>query len=367
MNIAIIPAYNPDMKLIKLVSELRVKGIENVIVVNDGSSLQTLEIFDQLSESAIVLTHESNQGKGAAIKTALRYLSNNLANIQGVVILDSDGQHRTKDAILLLSELETNHSEFVLGVRNFKGKIPLRSLFGNTVTKYVFRLFSGKWISDTQTGLRAFSANMIPQLLSVEGERYEYEMNVLLVCAKNGTRMIEIPIATIYHDDNNSCSHFRTIRDSARIYGNLILFSGASFLSFLLDYLLFFPLIWLFGAVGLAEGAALIGGNVAARLLSAAFNYHLNSTFVFKSKSNSKKSILSYGILACFILALNTVILYGLHDYLGINKAAAKLITEMLLFVISFGVQRYLIFNKEANTSKRINREIKKDKVGVAI
>ena len=351
MDIVIIPAYNPDRKLIELASELCDRGIENILVVNDGSEQQALEIFDQLSNYAVVLTHDINRGKGAAIKTALRYVSDNLSDIQGIAMLDADGQHRPEDAMRLLTQLHENDTGLVLGVRSFNGKIPLRSLFGNTVTKYVFRLCSGKWVSDTQTGLRAFSADLVPKLLNVKGERYEYEMNVLLACAKNKTRITEVPIATIYHDDSNSCSHFRTIRDSVRIYGNLLAFSGASFLSFLLDYLLFFPLVWMFGR-GFSEGTALICGNIAARLFSAAFNYYLNSTFVFRCKENRKKDIFRYAILACGILTLNTVILYCLHDFLGLNQALAKLITEMLLFIISFSVQRFLIFNKGKGKKK---------------
>lgn len=348
MDIAIIPAYNPDIKLIELIDDLSAKKLEKIIVINDGSDIQSLKIFEDIRDRVIVLTHDINKGKGAAIKTALKYIAN-LTEVQGIVVLDADGQHRPEDAVRLLNQLHTGNSDFVLGVRNFTGKIPLRSLFGNTVTKYVFRLCSGKWISDTQTGLRAFSKSMVSKLIQVQGDRYEYEMNVLLTCAKDRVRITEVPIATIYLDDSNSCSHFRTIRDSARIYGNLLLFSGASFLSFLVDYLIFFPLVWVFGTAGLVSGTALICGNIAARFVSAAFNYYLNSTFVFKDKENRKNSISGYAILACGILTLNTVILYSLHHILGINEAIAKLVTELLLFIISFTVQKFIIFNKIAN------------------
>lgn len=344
MDIAIIPAYNPDMKLVELVMQLHEKGIGNIIVVNDGSE-ETFEIFERLNNYATVLTHNVNKGKGAAIKTALKYILDNFSDIQGVVILDADGQHNTEDAMRLLTELHNNCSGLVLGIRSFKGKIPFRSLLGNTVTKYIFRLCSGKWVSDTQTGLRAFSADMIPLLLNVSGERYEYEMNVLLTCAKNKIVITEVPIATIYHDGSNSCSHFRAIRDSARIYGNLLAFSAASFLSFLLDYMMFFPLVWLF-QFGFAEDAALICGNITARIISATFNYYLNSTFIFHCTENRLRSIIRYAMLACLILALNTSLLYSLHDFLDLNQALAKLITEMMLFIISFTVQKFLIFNK---------------------
>lgn len=345
MDIAIIPAYNPDYKLIELTWELHETGIDHIIIVNDGSEEQTQTIFKELRLSATVLTHEVNKGKGAAIKTALQYITNNLFDIKGIIILDADGQHRPIDAKRILDVVHSLSSGLVLGVRNFDGKIPFRSLFGNTITKYVFRICSGKWVSDTQTGLRGFSKDLVPKLLQVTGDRYEYEMNVLLTCAKDKTNISEVPIATIYHDKNNSCSHFRAIRDSARIYGNLLAFSGASFVSFLLDYILFFLIVQAL-EFSFAEKTAIIIGNVSARFISAAFNYYLNSTFIFKYKERRLQSIIHYAMLACFILAMNTIILFCLHEYIGLNKAIAKLITELTLFVISFTVQKFIIFKK---------------------
>jgi glycosyltransferase involved in cell wall biosynthesis len=344
MDIAIIPAYNPDLTLIRLVEDLRRRDIGGVIVVNDGSEEHIHFIFDQLLGKATVLTHEVNHGKGAAIRTALKYIQDHRSDIEGIVILDADGQHRPEDAMNLLTQIHDNDADMVLGVRKFSGKIPFRSRFGNTITRYVFRLCSGMWVSDTQTGLRAFRRSMIPKLLAVKGDRYEYEMNVLLTCAKNKTRIKEVPIATVYHDATNSCSHFRAVRDSARIYGNILAFSGASFVSFLLDYALFFPLVGL-GSLLMSASAALAFGNVSARVVSAAFNYYLNTTFIFQNKQKTYKSLISYVILACFILTMNTIILYCIHDYLGVNKAIAKLITELLLFIISFTVQKFVIFN----------------------
>ena len=342
----IIPAYNPDSKLLWLIDELYKKNLSNIIIVDDGSNEASQEIFHMAESLCIVLKHGKNQGKGAAIKTALAYVAEKDKATDGIVIIDADGQHRPEDALRLLNKVKEGCPGLLLGIRKFDQKIPLRSLMGNQITKLVFRLCSGKWVSDTQTGLRAFSYQLIPKLLDIKGQRYEYEMNVLLVCAKEEIPITELPIATIYHDSSNSCSHFRTIRDSARIYGNLLKFSGASFLSFLLDYALFFPLVFLFG-LGLGEGTALVMGNITARLFSAVFNYYLNSTFVFHDTNNRKKSILSYGMLAVMILYLNTLVLYFLNDYLGIDKAVAKLLTEVILFSISFCVQRFVIFNKK--------------------
>lgn len=347
MRIALIPAYDPDNTLIKLTEELCALGIDKIIVINDGSKKESQVVFRQIAQYDIVLDHEKNMGKGEAIKTGLRYVKEYMPNVQSIVFLDADGQHKPLDAMRLLERQYQTNADLVLGVRTFEGKIPFRSLFGNTLTKYVFRLCSGVWVSDTQTGLRAISARMIPMLLDVKGERYEYEMNVLLQAAKQKIEMKEVPIATIYHDDNNSCSHFRVLQDSIRIYGNLIAFSGASFVSFLLDYLLFFAFVKLFG-LGLVESSALIAANIAARMFSAGFNYYLNSTFVFKQKENRLHSILNYGALAVLILVLNTILLFVLNQFLGVPDKIAKLITELTLFCISFHVQKFIIFKKNA-------------------
>lgn len=345
MDIAIIPAFNPDEKLISLLSDLRDIGIQNIVVVDDGSSRESQKIWKQIENNVTLLTHKVNKGKGRAIKTALTYISN-LKEVEGIVILDADGQHRPVDAIRLLNCLHENHSKMVLGVRCFNEKIPFRSLLGNTLTKYVFRIFSGTWVSDTQTGLRAFSFDMVAELLKVSGDRYEYEMNALLTCAKKKIPITEVPIATIYHDSNNSCSHFRAVQDSLRIYGNILAFSCASLLSFLFDYMLFFLFFPLFKLV-LIEGTALICANLSARLISAAFNYYLNSTFIFQYKENRLRALTNYALLACLIIALNTAILYFLIDFIGMNKALAKLLTETVLFFVSFTVQKFVVFRKK--------------------
>ena len=346
MNIAIIPAYNPDEKLIKLVDDLILQGNLQVIVVDDGSDKKYQPIFGEIEDISVVIHHPINRGKGAALKTALKYIYRKDLDIQGIVTLDADGQHRVVDALRLLQQLSHSDAGFALGVRTFAKDIPWRSRLGNKITKYVFRLFSGTWVSDTQTGLRAFIPELIPQLLLIEGDRYEYEMNVLLTLAKGKIPILEVPIATIYHDKNNSCSHFRAVRDSYLIYKNLILFSSSSFVSFLLDYIIFFPLVALFALGGFSTALALVAGNITARLISAAFNYYLNKTYVFKYSKEHDQSWFQYALLAVFILILNTLILSLLYDGLGLSEAIAKLITEMSLFVISFTVQKLVIFKQ---------------------
>ncbi len=348
--VAIIPAYEPDHTLIDLVDGLHICGFSDIIVIDDGSGDAYHLLFEALEGTATVLHHPANCGKGFSIKTALRHLMLHSPGPQVVVAVDCDGQHRPEDARLVARRVIENPEALVLGVRTFGPGTPLRSLLGNRITTGIFRLVSGRWVADTQTGLRGFSSTHIPALLDIPGSRYEYEMNMLLTAARRGRPIVEQPIATIYHDTSNTCSHFHSIRDSARIYHTLLAFAAASFLSFLIDYALFGTLTFLL-TTALPAATVLVASNVGARMVSAAFNYHLNREHVFRSKAMRSRSVLQYVCLACGILTLNTLILFALVEGVGLNALVAKVLTEMLLFTLSYLVQRHLIFRQRDSSA----------------
>ena len=148
--------------------------------------------------------------------------------------MDADGQHLPDDMEKLLMKAAAEPMALIVGSRTIDRNVPWKSRMGNLITRRIFRMKTGVEVSDTQTGLRAFSTRLLDFMLDIEGERYEYEMNVLVTCAKANIPIIEVPIETIYHDQGNSCSHFRKVRDSVRIYRQLLKFSFVSFSSFLL-------------------------------------------------------------------------------------------------------------------------------------
>ena len=231
--IVIIPALNPEPCLEKLVD--RLWELENqVLIVDDGSGKEYRERFQKLEKKCIVLHHKENKGKGEAIKTALQYIRSELWEYGAIGVMDADGQHLPEDMEKLLMRAGTNPRTLVLGTRIFDQSVPWKSRMGNQITRKIFQMTTGAGISDTQTGLRAFSSELLDFLLEIPGERYEYEMNVLIYCVKKKIPIIEVPITTIYHDKGNSCSHFRKVRDSIRIYRKLFKFSSglSSFFDF---------------------------------------------------------------------------------------------------------------------------------------
>ena len=354
--IALIPAYEPGEKLISLVHDLRDRDLD-IVVVDDGSGMAYKDIFEEVSHDAVVLTHPVNRGKGAALRTGLSYILSYMAydelartpsgvrELSGrdavIVTVDADGQHLPDDVLRVARIAGSRRDALVLGSRALEEDVPARSRFGNSVTRHVYSAVTGVRIHDTQTGLRAFSRDLIPELLEIEGDRYEYEINMLLTLAAEGYTIIEERIETVY-EDNNSGSHFRTVRDSFRVYKEILRFSASSLASFAIDYCMYALLLALTGAAGI--GHSLVVSNIGARLVSGTANYTMNRKLVFRSRTGFAKSAAQYVALAALILAGNTIVLSMLAGTFGINRLAAKLITEALFFVISWTVQKYVIF-----------------------
>ena len=330
--IVLIPSYEPDENLTKLIKNLNKNKITS-IVVDDGSGKDYKEIFDNLDTK--VISYEINQGKGHALKEGYKYIKDNY-KVYVVVTMDSDGQHRIEDALNLYNYILENDDTLVLGKRPRGEKTPLRSKIGNAITRFVFHLVSGQDVYDTQTGLRAFSNKLIDYMLKVKGERFEYEMNVLLYAKNNKIPIKEIEIETIYID-NNSKSHFNAIKDSFKVYKEIIKFSLSGIISFLIDLILFIVFKVVLNNITIA--------NVIARAISSTINYIINKNIVFKSNKNIAKSLLEYYGLVIFILLINTLLLNLLS--IIINPILAKLIIEIVLFIISWLVQKILIFKRK--------------------
>ncbi len=335
--IALIPAYKPEEKLIELSRSLFELGFR-VVIVNDGSGEEYDDVFRNAAEYALILRHDENRGKGRALKTGLRCIENVFIPPYTVVTLDADGQHSVSDALSATKRAAQSPDSLVLGTRSFKGKVPPRSRIGNIITRTVFKISTGSSVSDTQTGLRAFSNRLIGTMINISGERYEYEMNVLMHCTKSGVEMIEVPIETIYIENNKS-SHFNTITDSFRIYKEILCFSASSLASFFLDYGLYCALFGITGSVSVS--------NVTARLFSATANYTLNKKLVFGSRASVVGSAFKYAMLAVFVLLCNTTLLKLLVSYWGINAYGAKIVTEIMMFAVSYTAQKLFVFPKK--------------------
>ena len=217
--IPVIPSLNPDARLIKLVLELIDNGFKKILIVDDGSEDKI--IFDKLREKkeVIVLTHDVNKGKGVALKTAFTFYKEHLIDkYKGLVCMDSDGQHLVSDTINVGNAM-IKENKYTLGTRLFNTKeTPLRNKTGNRITSKVFKRFYGVYIKDTQTGLRAIPNRLIDMMIDIPGDRFEYEMNVLIDLVHNGEKIEEVDIKTVYLPNSNKKSNFKVVEDSYKIY-----------------------------------------------------------------------------------------------------------------------------------------------------
>jgi glycosyltransferase involved in cell wall biosynthesis len=217
MTVLLLPVFQPGPHLLTMIGEARaaLPGVR-VVVVDDGSgALPVLDSAEALG--CTVLRHGTNLGKGVALKTGLRHVEGEGAD---VLCADADGQHEIDDVVRVAERLrETRH--IVLGVRDVGPQMPLRSRFGNAVTMALFRAATGEPVRDTQTGLRGYPGHLLSWLLGVPGERFEYEMNVLLEAVRTGRPIEQVDIATKYLNGNAS-SHFGVLADAVRIYRPLV-------------------------------------------------------------------------------------------------------------------------------------------------
>ena len=345
MRYLVIPAYEPDKKLLTLLKNLQTYQDFSIIVVNDGSSIDYEPIFKEASQYATILYHDQNRGKGRALKTAFSHILTlqDTKEHSVVITADADGQHKPKDIFKVCKACESTPEALITGERYFTGKVPLRSRFGNTITKYVFFLSTTLKLNDTQCGLRAFSTSLLPFLCSIQGERYEYEMNVLLESARR-IPVKGVPIETVYIDGNSS-SHFQPLHDAIKIYKEIFKFALSSILAFLIDYIGYAFLIFILPP--LPTTTRLMIANILSRLCSATFNYSFNKKFVFQDEQSVLKTGGKYAMLACFILCLNTILLLiltqlGLH-----NLYLAKIVVELFLFIFSWFIQKQFIFFRQ--------------------
>lgn len=216
----LIPALNPCERLLGVMDALLAADHDlRIIVVNDGSESGCDEIFTKAASRSRseILRHEKNLGKGAALRTGIRRFLESSAEAERLITADADGQHLPADILAVAAEAARCPSHLVLGCRSFSSQAPLRSRFGNELTRWVFRFFSGKLLPDTQTGLRAVPRGLLPRLLTVRACRYEFELEMLLLASRQGMILSVVPIQTVYLD-GNAASHFHPLLDSFRVY-----------------------------------------------------------------------------------------------------------------------------------------------------
>lgn len=343
----IIPAYEPDERMLSLIKDLRVQYKGSIIIVNDGSSSDYDYLYEKASNYGCdIIKHYINMGKGRALKDAFNYCLNKYPDMIGCVTADSDGQHRPYDIFQCMESLKSNPNSLILGCRSFDGDgIPAKSRFGNKLTKKVCMLLCGLEISDTQTGLRGIPKSFMTDMLNVQGERFEYETRMLIE-SKNHYPIHEVKIETVYDSKENHQTHFRPIRDSIEIYkifgGVFLNFMISSLSSCMIDLLLFYLFTKMLKERFICY---LTISTVLARIISASYNYVINYKLVFQSDERHSKSVSKYIMLAVGQMCCSAfLVTFGCGIFEILPEVIIKIAVDTMLFFISYTLQREVIF-----------------------
>jgi glycosyltransferase involved in cell wall biosynthesis len=340
MSVAVlIPALKPSASLLDVIDALAARDeVAGLIVINDGSPPDYDAVFQSAASrpKVTVLRHAVNLGKGSGLKTGINHFLCSFPPDTVLVTADADGQHLPDDILAVAAKAKEKPDALVLGSRAFSGDVPLRSRFGNDVTRGVFRFLVGQKLQDTQTGLRAIPRRLMPDLLRMKSRGYEFELQMLIIAAQHRVPIESVAIQTVYLDDNAS-SHFNPLLDSMRIYFVFLRFMSSSLVASALDFVIFSAVFGSTHRLGVSM--------VAARVVSGSLNFAINKRYVFHNRAVWWRSLAGFAVQEALLGGLAMFLIRALMAH-GWIAYPAKLAVESILFVCSFAVQRDLIFRR---------------------
>jgi len=327
----LVPAYRPDRLLIELLINLKKEGFD-AIVVNDGSGEGFKDIFKEAEQYAVILNHEINRGKGAALRFGFSYVNLHPNNHNYVITCDADGQHSIRDIIKVNDKLHETNS-IVLGSRKFDKSVPKRSRNGNFMSRLCRTLITKEYVKDDQCGLRGFPVKDIFNITTLQGDHYEYEMNVICNLQIKRLKFEEVDIETIYLNNNES-SHFKPNLDTFRIQRTIWTHAIAPFVCALLSLAMMLTLVVVWPDSGLF---------VYSFLACSYFFYYQClmgiTSFVWPTKKMGRRALIEggYATVKTLIIFLIFTVLYEVCGFYPINAyTVGLLITSLLNFPLAY-------------------------------
>lgn len=348
----IITVYRANKRTTHLCERLFELGAENIVVVEDGCSLNNSDFFNELvSIGCHIVKNKDNKGKGASLRTGIKYAYEHLYNISGFVTADADGQHRAEDIMRVSKALELRPDTLIIGKRVLRQTgAPLSIRIGKMLSSAYFRVVTGKRCSDAMTGLRGIPVSLYETAIHTSGDRFDYEMNFLTKCADLKIPFYNVNISPDY--SFNEKSSYRIVKDTFLIFRTPLKFATASLGCTAIDlalFTLFFYLIPLSNILDhlhntpLAESLYVIIATVLARLVSGGLNFVINRNVIFKNKSKANKQAVRFFILFFCIMIASSLIVSVL-SFLPIPETLLKAITDLALWTVNYTVQRKWVF-----------------------
>ena len=206
----LIPAYNICRHLSSLLQELTVLyHSTNIVIVDDGSRDGTTVRLSKRFRQVHFLRHEQNRGKGAALKTGIRYIIDRF-EVSAITFMDGDGQHPANSIKDFIAKRNLNKARFIIGARDFSQEsMPWPRVVSNTITSFLINLKLQTTITDSQCGFRLLDVYLLITVLPISADGYDFE-TALLIKAGRISEIAEVKIPTVYADEKSS---IRPLRD----------------------------------------------------------------------------------------------------------------------------------------------------------
>jgi glycosyltransferase involved in cell wall biosynthesis/uncharacterized protein (DUF2062 family) len=209
----LIPTYNNATTIAQVIRSVQAYT-DRIVVVNDGSTDNTAEVLAGFKSIAQV-AYPVNKGKGYALRQGFKYLQG--INVNYVITIDSDGQHKPSDLIHFINNIDKHPAAIMMGARDMaQANVPGKSSFGNKFSNFWFKLQTGIDMPDTQTGYRLYPLYLMKDI-SLITNKYELEIEVIVKAAWRGIEVVAVPIDVYYPVKEERISHFRPFKDFSRI------------------------------------------------------------------------------------------------------------------------------------------------------
>ncbi|HDT11406.1 MAG TPA: DUF2062 domain-containing protein [bacterium] len=209
----VIPTFNNQNTLSGVIDSV-LKYTDRIIVVNDGSTDGTEDILKKYSQ-IIVVRHDSNKGKGVALRTGFKKALE--LGYRYVITIDSDGQHNPDELPAFLEKIEKEPDSLIVGARNMEqSSVPGKSSFGHKFSNFWYKVETGIELPDTQSGYRLYPVQELKGIKFFTN-KFEFEIEVIVRAAWIGINVTSVPVSVIYFPEETRISHFRPVRDFTRV------------------------------------------------------------------------------------------------------------------------------------------------------
>lgn len=329
-RVALIPIQNTQSNLLQFLQKLKENNFHNVVVYY-GTNEEDKTFLQQLTLDAKVMILASRQGRGNAIKSGLKYIKEKYRKNTLIVTMNGDGSHTIEDVVRLCNECMIAQDTFFLGKK--EGLKEWEHKINNFFTKTMYRISGGESLSDTTTTLRAFSYDLIDLLLTIKGEKDDFEANVLITCASHKVKIKEVDL-TKEKEKPTSEKEKALEKGIDLLKENTKKLNTFSILwiSYLIDFVLFLFLN------RFIEGHIIIT-NLFARVISSLFIFNKERVH----KIDLEKALKQFTIKTFALLFLETLLLLLFVKIIHLTIFVAKLFSEILYILFDYGVQEYIL------------------------